>query len=572
MIEKFFEYFIAAKDKTLHFNLVALDVYGDLIESIAKDEKLTDYEARRDALENQLISRYDETKDDFVKVVIGYSLVTGHYFMRNGLSAVGKLQKYQGSRFREFADFTANGSLTIAKMLIEAKTQYGIINGLLGVTVNTIDKKKRPQFRKELLDIVLRFDIEVVRENAEAIAFLIPAINYLIDDKVSRKSELLDTINKLIDVTVSFGDTAPTIRSQYNQMGFDCVFNISFESKIKWYQKKQDKDSVKEVARQFAKVYEDLAEKRIILGDVNLEAAIKHLESAVQVYMRYELQNSSELKNTKARLDEIKNRANESFNHNSVLPQKNLLDYLSAKEKKHLDSILSEFKNIDVNEQIHRLLQTVSFTTKDEVQKARQLSKEANQFFEVFPTIFTNEIGQIIFEDNTAEAKESLALFKHIQFTGATLWIHLLEILHQEKLSIDFTDLVSENKILSRRLYLVNRAFTLFFEGDIYACLYLLVPQVEWWFREIAREAGEQTSNLQNFPIEQSKTLTPIFDTEALKEYLGNDVHWLFKQLMMEEPMNVRNKIAHGLELNDNGYCSYFVLCVMKLILEKRKL
>lgn len=570
MEEKFFEYFVAAKDKNLHFDLVALDVYKDLIELIAKDETLTDYESRRAALESQIISRYDETEDDFVKVVIGYSLITGTYFMQNGLSAVGKLPKYQGSRFREFADFAANESLSIAKMLIDAKTQYGIVNGFLGVAVALTDKKKKPQLCQELLDIIIRFDMDGVKENAEMIAFLIPTINYLIDDKNSRKPELFETINKLIDITVSFGDTAPTVRSKYNQMGFDCVFYMPFESKIKWYQKNQDKDSVKNTAKQFAKVYENLAEKRIELGGINLEAAVRHLESAVQVYLSYELQNSIELKATKSRLDEIKNTTDESLNHNLSFRKKNLMDYFSLEDKSQLDSILNEFKNKDVNEQLQFLLHAVSFATKNDIQKARQVSKDKNPFFEVFPTIFTNEIGQTIFEDNTDEAKESLALFNYIQISGAVLWMHLLQIIHQEKLSIDFTDHISKNDILSQRLYLVNRAFTLFFEGDIYACLYLLTPQVEWWFREVARKAGEQTSNLKNFPIEQSKTLTPIFDTEVLKDYLGDDVHWLFKQLMTEEPMNVRNKVAHGLELNDNGYCSYFVLCVMKLIYGKR--
>ena len=570
MEEKFFEYFVAAKDKNLLFDIVALDVYNDLVEIIAKDEKLTDYESKRAALERQIISRYDETEDNFEKVVIGYSLITGIYFMQNGLSAVGKLPKYQGSRFREFADFAANGSLSIAKMLIDAKTQYGIVNGLLRVSVALTDKKKKPQLCQELLDIIIRFDMDNVKENTEAIVFLIPAINYLIDDKNSRKPELLKIINELINVTVSFGDTAPTVRSKYNEMGFDCVFDMPFESKIKWCQKNQDKDSVTNTAKQFAKVYEDLAEERVKLGGINLEAAVMHLESAIKIYLAYELKKSPELKKAKYRLDEIKSTISELLNQTSVVFEKNLMDYLSPEYKSQLNATLDEFKNMTADVQIQYLLQVVRLTTRDDVNKYRQISKKQNQFFEVFPTVMTNEMGQTIFEDNTEEAKESLALFKYIQISGAVLWVHLLQIIHQEKLSIDFTDLISKNDILGQRLYLVNRALTLFFEGDIYACLYLLTPQVEWWFREVARKAGEQTSNLKNFPIEQSKTLTPVFDTEALNDYLGDDVHWLFKQLMTEEPMNVRNKVAHGLELNDNGYCSYFVLCVMKLIYEKR--
>ncbi|EGP7089937.1 DUF4209 domain-containing protein, partial [Listeria monocytogenes] len=139
----------------------------------------------------------------------------------------------------------------------------------------------------------------------------------------------------------------------------------------------------------------------------------------------------------------------------------------------------------------------------------------------------------------------------------------------EEKIQVDFSEMIKKHPILIKRSYYINKAFELFFVGDIYSGLYLLSPQIEWWFREVAKEAGEQTSNLKSFPVEHSKTLTPIFETEALKSYLGEDRHWLFRKLMIEEPMNIRNKVAHGLEFNDNGYCAYFVLCIMKLLFEQ---
>ncbi|ARU92258.1 hypothetical protein SCLARK_001813 [Spiroplasma clarkii] len=79
---------------------------------------------------------------------------------------------------------------------------------------------------------------------------------------------------------------------------------------------------------------------------------------------------------------------------------------------------------------------------------------------------------------------------------------------------------------------------------------------------------GGQTSNLNSFPIEQTKALSFMFKSPELKSYLGEDVCWLFEEMMTKEPMNIRNKIAHGLDLNDNGFCVYFILCVIKLMLE----
>lgn len=293
-----------------------------------------------------------------------------------------------------------------------------------------------------------------------------------------------------------------------------------------------------------------------------------HLENAIKIYQNYELTNLEKMKQCKIRLDELKIKFSETEYPNSIIRDENLMDYLSEEEKTQLNEYLEHFKLMERNEQIEFLIQSVPFITRQEISEDRKRSRQINRFFEVFPVILTNEYEQTIFESNSEETKESLALFRSIQLTGAALWMHLLQVILVEKIQVDFSEIIKENPILSKRLYYINKAFELFFLGDIYSGLYLLLPQIEWWFREVAKQSGEQTSNLKSFPIERSKTLTPIFETEALKSYLGEDRHWLFKKLMIEEPMNIRNKVAHGLEFNDNGYCAYFVLCIMKLLFE----
>lgn len=352
-------------------------------------------------------------------------------------------------------------------------------------------------------------------------------------------------------------------------MGFDCIFPSAFNLKIKWYQKKNNKQQIKEVAKRYAGVYEQLAEERFNLGGINLEASIMHLENAVKVYQKYELTDSEEMKQAKLRLDELKGEFSEMEHPNSIMRDKNLMDYLNAEEQTQLNEYIEQFKLMERNEQIEFLVRIVPFITRQEISENRKKSKQINQFFEVFPVIMTNEYEQIIFESNSETTKESLALFERIQIIGAVLWMHLLPVIFDEKIEVDFSEIIKKHPILSKRSYYINKAFELFFLGDIYSGLYLLLPQIEWWFREVAKQAGEQTSNLQSFPVERSKTLTPIFETEALKSYLGENRHWLFKKLMIEEPMNIRNKVAHGLEFNDNGYCAYFVLCIMKLLFEQ---
>ena len=352
-------------------------------------------------------------------------------------------------------------------------------------------------------------------------------------------------------------------------MGFDYIFPSAFNLKIKWYQKKNGKQQIKEVAKRYAGVYEQLAEERFNLGGINLEASIMHLENAIKVYQKYELTDSEEMKQAKLRLDELKGEFSEMEHPNSIMRDKNLMDYLSAEEQTQLNEYIEQFKLMERNEQIEFLVRIVPFITRQKISENRKKIKQINQFFEVFPVIMTNEYEQIIFESNRETTKESLALFESIQIIGATLWMHLLPVIFDEKIEVDFSEIIKQHPILSKRSYYINKSFELFFLGDIYSGLYLLLPQIEWWFREVAKQAGEQTSNLKSFPVARSKTLTPIFETEALKSYLGEDRHWLFKKLMIEEPMNIRNKVAHGLEFNDNGYCVYFVLCIMKLLFEQ---
>lgn len=64
--------------------------------------------------------------------------------------------------------------------------------------------------------------------------------------------------------------------------------------------------------------------------------------------------------------------------------------------------------------------------------------------------------------------------------------------------------------------------------------------------------------------------LVPIL-TIVISKDIKKHFFILFKQLMIEESMNVRNKPAHGIKLDNNGYCTYFKLCMIKLTFEQVK-
>ncbi|EOB3455087.1 hypothetical protein ACIJDO_000204 [Enterococcus hirae] len=564
--------YIIDSDKKLYFDLIAAKVYDDLIKNVFDNKDLINSQEKRDDLYEQIQNRFDSTTDLFVKSVTGYSLTTGIYFILEGLSTRFKMDKYSGKRFREFADKAANSAMQLAVELVHRNKQYNLAASLVEIAIQLVNKKNMDTILFELNQLInsIKFSNNV-SDKIESFDFIVPSINYLLEKPEYRTVELFEKIEEMIIFSVSQGDTANTESSKYNLMGFDCIFPLAFDLKIKWFQKKKDINKVKEVAKEYAKVYEQLAEERFNAGGINLEGTIMHLIKAIEIYQKYELTNSEELKHSKLRLDEVKRILSEVENPSLIIRDTNLKHYLNEQQQSQLNEVVEHFKELEHNKKIEFLIDSVPFITRQEITEKRKRSKQNNQFYEVFPVSIRNGHEHITFEANDEETRENLALFESIQLRGSVLWINLLQDVLNEKMQVDFSEIIKEHPILSKRLHFVNKSFELFFSGDIYSGLYLLLPQVEWWFREVTIQGGEQTSNLKKFPVEETKTLTPIFQTEALKSYIGEDKHWLFKKLMTAEPMNVRNKVAHGLEFNDNGYCAYFVLCVIKLLLEQVK-
>lgn len=560
-------------DKTLYFELEALKVYEDIVKKIAEDDNASDFQSKRKLLYIELEKRFDSSQDKFVRLVIAYSLISGTYFMMNDLNTTGKLDRYSGKRYTEFVSAVIENALDISQTLIEKEIQYRFVTDIISVALELSSKQNRDTIINKVNEFVnqITFDDDEIL-SIKKIEFLVPAINLLLEYKRFRTPNLLVKIDEILNFTIEQGDTAASERSKYNSMGFDCLFPEVFELKIKYYRKSNntDKEKINEVLKSFADTYVTLAKSRRDMGEVNLQAAIQHYENSIEIYVKNGF--NDELKVVKKLLDETKQELEKWDNPHSISRKYNLLNSLPDNYRNQLSKWLKEFEQLDINDKIQILLsddQIVRIISKADISKFRAERKKSNQFSEIVPINIVNDKGHTIFQDDSEESKESYALYNYIQIFGATVWSHFLTKIFDQQIHLDFTEFFNSDENLSKRSHLLSTAFELFFSGDIYSALYILVPQVEWWFREITYQAGEQTSNLSYFPIEQSKTLTPIFATDALKKYLGEDQHWLFEQLMTKEPMNIRNKIAHGLDLNDNGFCSYFVLCVFKLIIRE---
>lgn len=572
MRENWLSYFTNSKE-ILNFECVAIEVYDDIAENVAKDKSVADFQNKCNLLYSELENLFDSTIDDFVITVIGHSFKTGVYHIMNGFSGQGILEIYKGNngkRYREFSEKAIKSSLKLVEQLIVDEKQFRLSSSLVEVALDCADKHEKEQIKKHLSEWIhkIRFN----HDNTLSVSkteFLVPAINLLLEDKKYRTSELLTKINEIIIFSVEEGDTAKSVRARYNVMGFDCIFPQAFELKMSYYKKENDKDNEKVVALQLAETYENLGGKRIKANTANdLQVAIHHYEKAVQILQEYGLKDK--LEKVKRILDEQKEKLLKLPTDNMYTYRRNLSDFISEEDKEQMNKYLEQFNELDISAQIEFLLLHCPLVTKARVEELRTMSKQQNAFSEVFTVDITNEHNQTVFNANMEADKESYALFRCIQITLCSIAPFLSSVIKKEN-CLDFSEMLGGVESISKRAYFFNKAFELFFMGDVHAALYLLVPQVEYWFREEVYARGGQTSNLKYFPIEQARTLTPVFEAEELKEYLGDDIHWLFERMMTKEPMNIRNKIAHGLDLYDNGYCTYFVLAVFKLITMKQE-
>ncbi len=87
-------------------------------------------------------------------------------------------------------------------------------------------------------------------------------------------------------------------------------------------------------------------------------------------------------------------------------------------------------------------------------------------------------------------------------------------------------------------------------EGDFVKCLFVLVPQVEDAFRNLARRLGEPVTKVKSGRAgwEVSKNLGDFLAMDKIRGEIGEDIHFWIRSVFADaRGMNLRNTIAHGL-------------------------
>lgn len=265
--------------------------------------------------------------------------------------------------------------------------------------------------------------------------------------------------------------------------------------------------------------------------------------------------------------------------------------YKTAFDGDKIKELINHYmEGLSFEECIIRIAQIVPFYKKEEFK--RKLMEEITQspISRMFTKKILNSSGQTIFTlpplNISNPEKDPVVLDMHIcnsMYEHQTLlgnvflrfamtYIKENFVLHNK--SFDF--IIDDNILIPQdRQEIFRLALYMAFNGDSYAALHILAPQIENLFRCIAKEAGALTITLENDGSSREKVLSSIFDLPELVDCYDNDILFLFEGLLNNlAGANIRNNIAHGLMNSKQGNAGanlFFICAVVKLLISSSK-
>ena len=166
----------------------------------------------------------------------------------------------------------------------------------------------------------------------------------------------------------------------------------------------------------------------------------------------------------------------------------------------------------------------------------------------------------LLFKHMVALANEDFVLGEAFSLNYA--W----NILRREKTiseeDLDF--LIDNNPIIpEKRADIIKMGIYTGINGNLYAALHLLLPQVEHIFRNLVDMCGDTVTYLKEDGIEEYKPLSQLFRSKILQECYDENIIFEFQSIMDEKAgSNLRNLIAHGL-LEPDSWNSGVALCFL---------
>ena len=244
-----------------------------------------------------------------------------------------------------------------------------------------------------------------------------------------------------------------------------------------------------------------------------------------------------------------------------------LIEKRSLKEQILLMCLLTGFDNIEQIE--NRVLQkNIGFISS--MFSTNILDREGRTILYVKPLDLRNPKADV----ELLKTHMHLDALEYQGYYGAISIGTALDIIKKEHQSIDVGELnfiIEDNILINKdRAHIFKLGIYYGLTGDFYTSLHLLAPQMENFFRELAKLCGGIVMDFSNDGIEKAKVLSSVFSTPELIECYDESILFTFEGLLNKVAgANIRNKIGHGIMDSDEGNGSvakYFFAAVVKLL------
>lgn len=166
-------------------------------------------------------------------------------------------------------------------------------------------------------------------------------------------------------------------------------------------------------------------------------------------------------------------------------------------------------------------------------------------------------------------------LYRHADFSRQFNRLHLCkalgEAVERHSLSPEEIAAFMQRSSLFSDFPLLVAGVKAWLDGDYVKSIFVLVPQVEDAFRNVARSLGESVTKEKRGQSgwEVSMNLGDLLSMETVKAEVGEDIHFWIRAILADaRGMNLRNQIAHGLvgrEAATYYNCEMVIHCMLIL-------
>ncbi|RVH69210.1 DUF4209 domain-containing protein [Sinorhizobium meliloti] len=235
----------------------------------------------------------------------------------------------------------------------------------------------------------------------------------------------------------------------------------------------------------------------------------------------------------------------------------------SASEMKSF-SFSQEFKKSEVKEYVEAILDEANWqqslfniaahfiVPKQELRHQAERSAETSPLMAAITmsVIADDHVAAQVGGDDDADGP----LYRHADFSRQFNRLHLCKALEEaiERHSLSPEEIAAfmQRSSLFSDFPLLIAGVKAWLDGDYVKSIFVLVPQVEDAFRNVARRLGESVTKEKRGQSgwEVSMNLGDLLSMEKVRAEVGEDIHFWIRAIFADaRGMNLRNQIAHGL-------------------------